>query len=126
MSRTFSGILETDLQQVFLNTDEFAVEVTIVRGTRRTAGVVALVASRTYEAISESGFATSISLTDFDLQASSYVIGGQQVSPAKGDRIIDASGYVHEVRAKDDSSPWYEPIGSGNDLIRVHTQRVKT
>lgn len=124
MSRTFNDSLATDLETVFLNTNEFAETVTIKRGAISTTGVAVLVAARMYEVIGDNGVPTSIAMTDFDLAASSYAVNATQVDPKKGDRIVTADGTIYEVRAAGDTSPWFEPVGSGNDMIRVHTQRV--
>ena len=125
MSRTFDDSLTADLEGTFFNANEFAPTVTLERGKRRTIGVSAIVATRSYEVGGSDGIVNSIAIVDFDFIATSYAIGGIQQDPQKGDRITTQDGAVFEIRPVNDSGPWFEPVGNGNKLIRVHTQRVR-
>jgi len=121
MSRTFRDSLESDLA-TFFSSDEFAREFTLSRGVAETSGVAAVTATRVYERVDSRGNLTAIEAVDFDLPASSYLIDGEQVAPAAGDRFGDGSSVweVFPVLRRQ----CFEALDGDGLVIRVHTQRV--
>lgn len=121
MSRTFRDSLEADLAAFFF-AGEFASEYTLSRGTSETTPVAAMTATRVYERVDSRGGVTEVESVDFDLPATSYVIGGVQVNPSAGDRFGDGTN-VYEVFPAN-RRQCFEPTDGDGLVIRVHTQRV--
>lgn len=127
MSRTFSDSIEDDVEQIFLNTDEFAVTVTLTRSLLSTAGIAAIVVNRSESIGTEAVTETDIEERDYRIQASKYVINGSAVDPRDGDRITEvlASGVtiISEVLPLN-GKRCFEPDASGT-LLLVHTKRIQ-
>lgn len=122
MSRTFQDSLDCDAEEIFFSVNEFAREYTLSRGLNQTSGVAAITATRAYERIDSAGGVTEVQSVDFDLPASLYVIGGEQVDPLPGDRFGDGSD-VWEVFPIG-RRQCFEPTDGDGRVIRVHTRRV--
>lgn len=123
MSRTFADSVAYDLANTFFNTNEFAEAVTLGRNANETSGVAAIVSTRNYEVVDEEGLLTFVESMDFDFPATSYVIGGSQVDPRPGDRVVTADGVSHQVLPVG-RRPCFEPVGQSGLVIRVHTKRA--
>ena len=123
MSRTFSDSLESDVESIFLNVDEFARPYTLSRGQSKTAGVPAIVANRQYDATDNAGGAIAFAAIDLDIAASAYEIGGVAVDPRPGDRLQDAgNSEMYEVLPIA-GGRCFEPSEDGL-LLSVHCKRV--
>lgn len=129
MPRTFKDTLEDDLDKVFLNTNEFAVNVSISRGDYApTTNVPALVATKEDNASSRTTERMSLKYEErnYRIRTSTYVVNGAQTLPTEGDKIIETlqSGVTvtSEVKRTSDR-PCYELDSSGIVLL-VHTKRI--
>jgi len=125
MSLTFNDCLANDLAYTFLNTNEFAVSVSVTRGAATTTGVAAIVAARSYDRVGDDIVVTSIQSWDFDIIATVYQISSARVDPQVGDRITDSTNAVFEVMPIP-GAQCFEPTDGDGKLIRVHTKRIKT
>lgn len=117
------------MEQIFLNTDEFAVTVTLVRGTASTTDIVALVASKTTgtEPQVTEGLGTDFESRNYRIRASEYVIGGVAVTPRNGDTIIETlrSGVTIKCEVQPTmNEPCYQSDLHGL-MFLVRTKRVK-
>lgn len=122
MSRTFADSLQTDIEDVFYNVNEFASSYTLSRGVVETSAVAAITAVRVYERIDDQGFTTEVESVDFDLPASSYEIDAVAVEPKPGDRFGNGSDVFEVVpigRRK-----CFEALDGEARVLRVHTRKV--
>ena len=124
MSLTFNDCIANDLAYTFLNTNEFAVAVSVTRVAATTAGIAAIVATRSYDLVGDDVTVTSVQSWDFDIIATTYKISGSQVNPQAGDRITTAAGSLYEVMPIT-GKQCFEPTDGDGSLIRVHTKRIK-
>lgn len=125
MSRTFNDSLEADIEDVFLNTNEFARTVTYQRGpnTVELAAMTNLVA---YSASGQDGREITEHFWVYVVKASALVIDGNRIDPRNGDRIrdtFDGVSRIFEVVKRKDR-PAGELLSCGYRW-QVHTQEVK-
>ena len=123
MSRTFKDSLEEDLETVFFNINEFANTFTIIRGTKRTPNVAAIVSSRSYSVIHD-GLPLSVVSVDFDVIASAYRFDSVQVDPRDGDLFEGVNGVQYEVLPTEALKQSFETTGPDGRVIRIHTKKV--
>lgn len=128
MARTFNDSLEEELESVFLNTDEFAVTVTLKRSVHSTPNVPAIVASKSNETTAVEDIGTDAELREYRIRSTAYRFNGSVVIPRGGDFITETlrTGVtiVCEVLPPSQSKPSYEPDANGS-LLLVHTKVVK-
>lgn len=103
-----------------------SVHVTIQRGLLQTAGVPATIGSTTIFASDAAGFTIEEKTRDFIIDATAYMIQGQQVEPTVDDVIIDLSSgsaipYRVLPQAGGAEKRWSDDYGIA---WRIHTKRV--
>lgn len=123
MPRIFNDSIDQDCEDIFFNTDEFAILVSIIRGTDQTDLVPAISDSRTYDAVDEFGISLAWLSVDFDIIAKHYLIRGVQVEPRHRDRIVQDDGSIFEVVPLPNKHV-FEPTGGDGKVFRIHTQRI--
>ena len=123
MTKTFSQVHDDDLENVFFNTNEFAVAVTVKRGSDETASVAAIEDTRTYEAKEHDYAVGEWVSVDFDILASAYQINSVAVDPQDGDVIEKADGDEFEVLAVPGRTAFSWADSEGK-ILRVHTKRI--
>lgn len=127
MSRTFKDSLEDDLA-VFINPDEFAVEVTITRGEYTpTTNVPALPRTENNAyARTPDRMSLKVEQRHYQIRTADYIVNGVESLPTEGDKITETlqSGVVvtGEVKRTSDR-PCFELDSSGLVLL-VHTKRI--
>lgn len=89
MSRTFDDSLAADIENTFLNVNEFAVTVSIGRGVHTTTGVAAIVAMKEDEVVGPNRMGTGIRKRNYRIRASQYKVNGVVVEPRQGDVITE-------------------------------------
>ncbi len=100
-------------------------EVEYQRGTDSVV-VSAAIGRTVFEETDEYGVVTQYEARDFLIRVASLRLNGQQIEPARGDRIVetDETGtHVYEVMAPRGEAPWRysDPY---RQLYCVHTQEV--
>lgn len=129
MPRTFNDSLDHDVEAVFLNTDEFAVTVSLYRGTQSTSGIVALVARKTTgtEPPDQEMIGTDIESRNYRIRASEYLVNAVAVIPRVGDVIVETlrSGVTIRCEVQPTyNEPCYESDLQGL-MYLIHTKRVE-
>lgn len=61
---------------------------------------------------------------DYLIAVSELVLGGEAVTPQRGDRIEEASGHVYEVMPVGKEAAWRYST-PGRDTYRVHTRLIE-
>ena len=123
MARTFKDSIEADLENVFLNTNEFAVLVSITRSGRMTSNVPAIMSGIDNDSLDRTFATTAVRMVDFDIQTTAYQIDGLAVEPKNGDIITHSDGSRYQVTPFADKQ-CFEPTGGGGSLLRIHTNRI--
>lgn len=110
--------MATDISAVFMNTDDFAVSISYVRGASTISGLTGLVSSSVFESADGMGL-TRVETRDYLVEASTLAI-----TPQRADKIIE-SGRTYTVTEPAGQSPFaYE---DENQLIlRIHTVLTRT
>lgn len=129
MPRTFNDSLDHDVEAVFLNTAEFAVTVSLYRGTQSTSGIVAMVARKTTgtEPPDQEMIGTDIESRNYRIRASDYLVNAVAVIPRVGDVIVETLRSGVTIRCEvlpDRGGPCFESNDSGM-LFIVKTKRVQ-
>lgn len=125
MTRTLGDSLDYDVENVFLNVNEFAVEVTIARGISRTTSVPAMV----YTVVDTTGedeiIETIAEERTYKIRPADYMVNGTPVTPRDGDRIITGSG-VKELTFEVLPVPGRQcfELDAAGLMLSVHTKRV--
>lgn len=123
MTRSFGDSIASDVENVFFNTNEFAILVTLARGVITTASVAAIVESRSYDVTSLEGIPTAVQSYDFDLATSAYAFESTTETPQVGDVITNAGGERFEVMPMS-KKQCFEVMSDGI-ITRVHTKKVE-
>jgi hypothetical protein len=112
-----------------------ALAAALVRATAATANGVAvyrrggdelslaaICSPKDYKAVNGEGLVITFHCHDWLIIAERLILNGEAITPAAGDRIIDAGGEVHEVL----NVPGLNCYDSGFDGIhyRVHTKKI--
>ena len=113
---TLAELIESDVDDVFFNTDEFAETCTYWQG-KADISITAIPKMVEYEVVGDEGHLTKVTRTDWSIPAADLT-----VTPRAGDRIERASGAVYEV-VPIDKRPIAETDVSGHVIV-VHTKQV--
>lgn len=116
MSRNLSDVIAADIDDVFLNTDEFAVEITY---SRRGSPVrlSAIQDSSMFESSNQFGI-TQTKTKDFLIEVAALIIAGELTEPAKGD-VICLGNKTYVVTAQPGGRP--DEYDDDDELMwRVH------
>lgn len=70
------------------------ITLTIIRGGHSTADVPALIGRSRDVRVTQDRLVVGVSVRDYKIVASDYVIDGEIVKPAKGDRLVETSDKV--------------------------------
>lgn len=110
---TLSQQISDDVSSVFINTDDFAVTVSYVRGTTTVASnVAALVSETTFETATDFGF------TRYETRDFLFVASALSIEPRKADVIVEGTKR-YTVTAPQSGAEWrYED--ENRRIIRVH------
>lgn len=114
---SLADLIESDLDDVFFNTSEFAVTVTYTRGGH-TISIPAIVEPSLFDNDQSIGI-TKVETRGYLLQASDLVFGEATTLPEYGDRIIEGSR-TYIVPKSRDNLP-YEFADENRLMIRVNT-----
>ena len=110
--------IETDVADVFMNTDEFAVEITYTR-CGDSVTVNAMVEPSQFPSLGDEGGATKYETRGFLVESSTLVLSGVATTPEIGDTITEGTR-VYIVPKKTDGPRW-EYADENRLLIRVNT-----
>lgn len=110
--------MTADLADVFMDTDDFAVDITYTRkGDSVVGGLKAIQDSSLFESSNAFGI-TQTKTKDFLIEVSKLIIAGQLTTPAKGD-IITVGSKLYSVTSPPGGRP--DEYGDDDELIwRVH------
>jgi hypothetical protein len=114
---SLSTLMAADVDNVLLNTDEFAVTVTYSRGASSVT-ITAVVQASVFEVSNEFGV-TRIESRDYVIKPSSLNFGSGVTVPIRGD-LITEGGNVYIVTAPD-GAPVYGYDNFQRLLLKVHT-----
>lgn len=124
MSRTFEDSLEADIENVFMNTNEFARTVTYQRHAD-SIELAATMKSVSYQSKGPDGREITEHFRLYVFKASALVINGSRIEPRNGDRIretFDGITRIFEV-VKRDNQPAGQLLSCGY-RFQVHAQQV--
>lgn len=107
-----------DVENVFLNTDDFGVSITYARGENSTSAFVALVSSSVFETSTEFGI-KRVETRDYSFKPSRLVISATLTLPQRGDKITEGSR-VYLV-TDPSGQPCYGYDDENRAMMRVHT-----
>lgn len=118
---TLKEQLSSDLDDVFFDTDDFAVSITYRRGGASLA-LTAIVGSSVSESANDSGW-TQLRIRDYLIKSSAFDFGTGVTKPKVGDRIID-NGVTYVVTQMNGGHEWlYED--DDHLILRIHTIQDK-
>jgi len=113
--------IAADVSQVFLNTADFAVSVTVTRRTQTTEPIAVIVGSSQFQVSNEFGF-TQVETRDFSFDPSEYDFGDGAVLPERGDFVEDA-GFRYVVTPPAAGLDFYK-LDETRHLMTIHTTKT--
>lgn len=127
MPRTFDDSLAADVENTFLNVNEFAVTVSIGRREFTTTGVAAIVAMKEDEVFGEDGIGTGVRKRNYRIRASQYRINGVVVEPRAGDVITETlkSGGTLVGQVLPDANQDCFDYDSSGSMLLVRTKKIQ-
>ncbi len=105
---------------------KFMSRMVVYQRGEQTLQIAATIGQTVFEVDDGTGAALRVESRDFLITASDLVLGGQAVTPQRGDRITETDGdhsYVYEVMAPGDEPCWRysDPY---RRTYRIHTKQV--
>ena len=120
---TLKTLIEDDVDDVFMNTTEFAEECSYVQGNLAEITCTGIPYKAEYEAVNSEGFTTKVVSKDWLIPADDLAA----ITPRAGDQIrrtVGTETHVYEVVPIDENTPAVERDDTGF-LFRLHSKLIR-
>lgn len=114
---TLASLIESDVEDVFFNTSDFAVTVTYTRGAA-SVSLTAIVEPSLFDNNQSLGI-TRVETRGYLIPASDLILSGSATLPIAGDKITEGTRTYIIPKSKDE--PTYEYADENRLILRVNT-----